>query len=150
MWWKLSNSNPLFNRQFNIFSLFLRASQIEETHSYTTLKIFPLCPWYLYSSFLDAVGCVNKLMRLILYKIVYSNININQHCLLQNNIQLMQHIWPSEFSKPHHDRTGSQLLLCLDRSRWHRLQPYEHYQVFENDSPWLSILILGSIKNHPR
>jgi hypothetical protein len=36
-------------------------------------------------------------MRFILYKIIYAVIHLNQHCPLQNNIPLLQHIWPSEF-----------------------------------------------------
>jgi hypothetical protein len=81
-------------------------------------------------------------MRLILYKIIYSIIRLNQHCLLQKYIPLMQHTWPSEFCTPH-SRIGSQLLL---RSWWRRLQPSDRCQVFENDSPWLSILIVGTSK----
>jgi hypothetical protein len=83
-------------------------------------------------------------MRLIFYKIIYPIIRLDQHCPLQNNILLMQHIWPSEFSMPH-SRIGSQLLLV---SCWPRLQPSERCQVFESDSPWFSILILGTSENH--
>jgi hypothetical protein len=54
--------------------------------------------------------CVNKVMRLILYKIIYAIIRLNQHCSLRNNIPLMQHTWPSEFSTPH-SGIGSQILL---------------------------------------
>jgi hypothetical protein len=50
-------------------------------------------------------------MRLILHKIIYSIIiRPNQHCLLQNNITLMQHTWPSEYSAPH-IRIGNPLLV---------------------------------------
>jgi hypothetical protein len=70
---------------------------------------------------------VNKIMRLIFHKINYSIIRINQHCPLQNNIPL----------------TGSQLLLG---SWWRRLQPSGRCQVFESDSPRLSILIWEQVK----
>lgn len=44
---------------------------------------------------------VNKVMRLILYKIIYSVIHLNQLWPLQNNIPMMQHIWPSKLSILH-------------------------------------------------
>jgi hypothetical protein len=83
-------------------------------------------------------------MRLALYNIIYSIIRLKQHCPLQKNIALMQHTLPSEFSTPR-SRVRNQLLLG---SWWRRLQPSERRQVSENDSPWISILILGTSKNH--
>jgi hypothetical protein len=75
--------------------------------------------------------CVNKVMRLILYKIIYSVIRLNQHCLLKNNSPLIQHSWPSEFFRSH-NKIGCQLLLG---SWWRWLHPSERCQVIENDSP---------------
>jgi hypothetical protein len=80
-------------------------------------------------------------MRLFLCKIIFS-IHLNQQYLLQNNIPLTQHTWPSEFSTPH-SRSRSQLMLgCW----WRRFQPSERCQMYENDSSWLSVLILGRSK----
>jgi hypothetical protein len=42
--------------------------------------------------------CVKKVMRLILYKIIYSIIRLKRHYFLQNNIPLMQHTCPSKSS----------------------------------------------------
>jgi hypothetical protein len=74
---------------------------------------------------------------------MYSFIRLNQHCPLQNNIPLMQHGWPSEIFTPH-SKIGSRLLLA---SSWRQLQPSERRQVFENNNPLPSILILGTIKS---
>jgi hypothetical protein len=79
--------------------------------------------------------CASKVTILILYKIIYSIIRLNQHHPLQNNIPLLQHTWPSELSMPH-SRIGSQILLG---SWWRHLHPSECCQVFDNDNHWLSI-----------
>jgi hypothetical protein len=94
--------------------------------------------------FISHAKCVNKVMRLIWYKIICRIIRLNQHCPLQNNIHLMEHTWRSEFSAPH-GRTESQLLIGY---WWRRLQTSERCEVFQNDNPWASILILGTSKNH--
>jgi hypothetical protein len=47
----------------------------------------------------------------------------------------MQHTWPSKF-------------LCLIAGPEVSREPFECCQVFENDSAWLSILIMGTSKNH--
>jgi hypothetical protein len=54
--------------------------------------------------------CVIITNRLIMYRIIYLIIRLNEHRLFQNNILLMQHIWLSEFSTPR-SRIGIQLLL---------------------------------------
>jgi hypothetical protein len=85
-------------------------------------------------------------MRLILYRIVFSIIRLNPRPH-QNNISLMQWTWPSEFSTP---RSRIRSLLLLG-SWWHRLQPSECCQVFENGLKWYPLTLnfnFGKKENH--
>jgi hypothetical protein len=69
--------------------------------------------WFQYDSAVAHTArkkCVNKVMRLILYKIISSIIRLTQHCSIQNSIPLMQHILSNEISTPH-NRIRSQFLL---------------------------------------
>jgi hypothetical protein len=86
---KLPNINPFFNRQFNTFSVFLRASQIEEIHAGMSLKIFHCVPGLsLTLLFLGAVGCVKLMIFMeciLLYVSIYSFLYIHQHNNQINN-----------------------------------------------------------------
>jgi hypothetical protein len=85
-------------------------------------------------------GCFNTIMRLILYEIIYSVIHQNQHCPFK-----IISLCCNTFGPANLPPLISQLVLG---SWWRQLQPSERCKVFENDSPWLSILILETSENH--
>jgi hypothetical protein len=93
---------------------------------------------------LPNTSCVNKVMRAIFYKTIYSTILVSQSFPLQTRVLLLQQTWPSEFLMPN-NRVGSQDLL---RSWWRLLKPSQHSTIkcLKTDR-WLSISISGTSKN---